>query len=148
MKKKSSTIISNKKAKYNYEILDTFEAGIALQGTEVKSLKEHSGSLQESYITNKKGELWLINSSIPPYSHGNLYNHEEKRDRKLLMHRSQIQKLSKEIQEKGIALIALSLYVKNGIIKLQIALAKGKKIYDKRKKIEEKEIKKSLKDLY
>lgn len=137
--KKNTDLVSNRKAFHDFEILETFEAGIVLQGTEVKSLREHSGSLKEAYIHIKKGELWLINSHISHYSHGNLYNHEEKRERKLLMHKKQINKLYSQVREKGITIVPIALYLSKGRIKLKLATAKGKKRFEKRESIKEKE---------
>jgi SsrA-binding protein len=138
-KKTTNELISNRKAFHNYEITETYEAGIALLGTEIKSIKEHHANLQDAYVTIKKSELWLINSSITPYKFGNVYNHEEKRERKLLMHKNEISKLKRLMQEKGFSIIPLSFYLKRGRVKVKIALAKGKKAHDKRRKLKEKE---------
>ena len=144
MKKKEKELVLNRKAYHDYEILEKFEAGIALQGTEVKSLRNHGGSLRDAYITVKKGELWLINCHIAPYRYGTANGHEEKRERKLLMHKKEVVKLKRLLQEKGYTLIPLSFYLKKGIIKVKIACAKGKKVYEKRAKIKEKEDKKAI----
>ncbi len=138
-KKNPNELVSNRKAFHDYEILEKFEAGIVLKGTEIKSLRNHSASLQEAYITTDNNELWLINSSISVYSHGNVYNHEEKRKRKLLMHKNEIKKLEKMIKEKGLTIIPLSFFLKNGKVKVSIAAARGRKKYDKRAKLKEKE---------
>jgi SsrA-binding protein len=133
-------LVSNRRAFHDYEILDTFESGIALLGTEIKSLRNHGGSLQDAYVDIRKGELWLINSSIAPYSFGNIHNHPERRERKLLMHLREIEHLKKLTQEKGLTLIPLSIYFnKKGIAKVKIASAKGKKSYDKRAAIKKRE---------
>jgi len=132
-------LISNKKAFFNYEIIETFEVGMQLVGTEIKSLRHHQGSLQEAFITVEKGELWLLHASIPPYKHGNIYNHEERRKRKILAHRREIRKIAAAIQEKGLTCIPIAIYLKNGFAKLKIALAKGKKLHDKREKIKARE---------
>lgn len=137
-------LVKNRRAYYDYEILDTFECGISLTGTEVKSLKNHGGSLQDAYVTIKDLELYLLNASIAPYSFGNIYNHEEKRKRKLLLHKLEIEKLIRKTQEKQMALIPLSIYIKNRWIKVKIAIAKGKKKYDKRSKLKEEEQKKAV----
>lgn len=137
-------LVSNRKAFHHYEILDTFEAGIVLQGTEIKSLRSQTGSLQEAYVKIKEGELWLIGSSIPPYRFGNIYNHEEKRERKLLMHKREITNLKEAIQEKGLTVIPLSMYLKKGIVKVKIATARGKKTHDKRAATKEKEEKRRM----
>lgn len=141
---KDNELVSNKKASFNFEILETFEAGIILQGTEIKSLRDNGGNLQDSYIKAFKGELWLINSSIAPYRFGNIHNHEERRERKLLMHKREIDNLQSASQEKGLALIPLSIYLKAGRAKLKIAIAKGKKTYDKREAIKERDEKRNI----
>ena len=144
MAKDEKELVSNRKALYDYEVLDTFEAGIVLTGTEIKSLRNHGGSLQDAYIIIHENELWLIHSSIAPYSYGSAYNHPEKRKRKLLMHRREIEKLRKASQEKGLTLIPLSFYLQRGKIKVKVAIVKGKKTYDKRRAIKEKEERKSI----
>lgn len=128
-------LVSNRQATYQFQILETFEAGIQLQGTEIKSLRAHGGSLQEAYIKVLQNELWLIGCSIAPYRFGNIHNHEERRDRKLLMHKREIAKLREAVQEKGLALIPLAFYLKDGRVKVKIAIAKGKKTVDKRETI-------------
>jgi SsrA-binding protein len=143
-KEGTKEIISNKKAFFNYEIIEKFEAGIILKGTEIKSLRSNGGSLQEAFISVEKGELWLIGSSIPPYGFGSFYNHEERRKRKLLASRREIMRISSAIQEKGLTCIPLSLYLKEGLAKLCIALAKVKKLHDKREAIKEREEKRSV----
>lgn len=137
-------LVANKKAYFNYEILETLETGIILLGTEVKSLKESGGNLQEGYVTITNDELWLINSSIAPYRFGNIYNHEERRVRKLLAHKKEIAKLKKTTQEKGLTLVPLSFYLKKGKIKVKIGVAKGKKHHDKRGAIQEREEKRKI----
>lgn len=132
-------LVRNKKARHDFEILETFEAGIVLKGTEIKSLKENGASLQEAYVRVIRQELFLIGSTIMPYSFGNIHNHEEQQDRKLLMHKKQIQKLSASIKEKGLTLVPLSIYLKNGRAKLEIGLGRGKKLYDKRDSIKDKD---------
>jgi len=132
-------LVSNRRATFNYEILDTFEAGIVLMGTEIKSLRDHGGSLQEAYVRIFDNELWLIGCSIAPYRFGSVYNHEERRQRKLLMHKREIIKLKEASQEKGLTLIPLAFYLKDGRVKIRIAKAKGKKTVDKRDSIREKE---------
>ncbi len=126
-------IADNRKARFNFEILEVFEAGLELQGTEVKSLRENSAGLAESYATEENGELWLINSFIPEYNQGNRFNHEPRRHRKLLMHRKEIARLTGAVQRDGQTLIPLKLYFNDrGVAKLELALAKGKKLHDKR----------------
>lgn len=147
----SSDLVGNKKAFHSYEILEQFEAGIVLKGTEIKSLRDHGGALLESYVVIEKDEAWLINASIAPYKFGNIFNHEEKRKRKLLLHKYEIKKLKRVLAEKGLTLIALSMYLKKGKVKVKIATARGKKLYDKRQSIKEREqnlaIKRRLKNL-
>lgn len=138
-------LVSNRKAYHNYQIFDTFEAGIVLLGTEIKSLRTNGGSLGDAYVTIKQdGQLWLIHSSIAPYRFGNVHNHEDRRERKLLMHKSEILKLKKASTEKGLTIIPLSFFLKKGLVKVKIALAKGKKQHDKRAAIKEKEEKRSM----
>jgi SsrA-binding protein len=140
----SKDLVSNRKAFYEYEIIETFEVGMQLMGTEIKSLRAHGGSLQEAFISVERGELWLIGSSIKPYAFGSVYNHEERRKRKLLAHRKEILTISSAIQEKGLTCVPLSLYLKGGLAKLKIAIAKGKKIHDKRETIKAREDKRSI----
>lgn len=137
----SKEIVSNRKARHDYSILETFEAGLVLQGTEVKSLRVGGGSLSEAYIKVLKGELWLIGAHIAPYSFGNLHNHEERRDRKLLMHKKEIEKLHEAVKTKGVTLVPLSLFFLNGRVKLKLGTAKGKKKEDKRQALIERELK-------
>lgn len=144
MNEKSADLVSNRRATHDYEILDTLEAGIALVGTEIKSIRNHGASLQESYIAIKKHEAWLIGSSIAPYRFGNVHNHEDKRERKLLLHKREIERLQTAIQEKGLTIIALAMYLKKGRIKLRIAIAKGKKTIDKRADLKEKDAKRHI----
>jgi len=137
-------LATNRKAFHDYEILETYEAGIALLGTEVKSLRDHGGSLQEAYVKIFGNELWLIGASITPYRFGNIHNHEERRDRKLLMHKKEIRKLKEYVSEKGMTLVPLVLYLKKGIVKIKIARAKGKKLHDKRQAIKERDEKRHI----
>lgn len=144
MSNQSSELVSNKKATFNYEVLETFEAGIVLMGTEIKSLRDHGGNLQEAYVKIISREMWLVGSSIAQYRFGNIHNHEEKRERKLLMHKREILRLKEAVQEKGLALIPLSLYLKEGRVKVKIAIAKGKKTFDKRESIKERDDKRRI----
>jgi SsrA-binding protein len=137
-------IISNRKAFFDYEILEKFEVGIQLVGTEIKSLRLNGGSLQDAFVSIEHGEIWLINSSIPHYSFGSFYNHEERRKRKLLAHKREIRRITAAIQEKGLTCIPLSLFLRKGYAKLSIALAKGKKLYDKRESLKAREDKKAM----
>jgi SsrA-binding protein len=135
-------IVQNRMARRNYQILDTFEAGIALQGTEVKSLREPgSMTLKDSYADIRKGEVFLVGAHINPYKQGNIYNHEPERPRKLLMHKREIEKLEQRIAEKGLTLIPLSLYFKRGRVKVQLGLGRGKNVHDKRDTIKARESK-------
>ena len=122
----------NKKAFHEYEILDRFEAGVVLQGTEVKAIREHKVSLKESFVRIKDEEAWLENCHISPYSHGNISNHDPLRARKLLLHRREIKKLTGKTVKSGFTIVPLSMYLKDGRVKLEIALARGKRIHDKR----------------
>ena len=149
-KSSSSELVSNRRATFDYEILETFEAGIVLLGTEIKSLRDHGGSLQDSYVDSKGDGLWLMNASIAPYSFGNIHNHEERRPRKLLMHKREIEKISKQVAEKGLSVIPLSIFLKKGIAKVKIAIARGKKSYDKsaalKKRDDERAIQRAMDD--
>ena len=133
-------ITVNRKARHEYTILQTYEAGIVLQGTEVKALRQGKANLVDSYATVKENEVWLMSAHISPYEQGNINNHEPTRTRKLLLNRSEIRKLIGKIKEKGLTLIPLRLYFKNGKVKVQLALAKGKKVYDKREAIAKKDL--------
>lgn len=140
-KKTDAEICSNRRAFHDYEILETFEAGMVLMGTEVKSLRDHGGSLQDSYVlVDENLDVILKNSSIAPYRFGGVaFNHPERRDRKLLLHKREALKLKNISQEKGLTLVPLSIYLKNGFMKIKIASARGKKSYDKRAALKEKE---------
>ncbi len=122
----------NRAASHNYFLLEKFEAGIALTGTEVKSVRAGRANLKDSYGIVKNNELWLLNAHISPYDHGNIFNHEALRTRKLLVHKDEIRKLIGKTQQKGLTLIPLRLYFKNGRVKVELALAKGKQLWDKR----------------
>ena len=129
---KVKNVAENRRARYDYHIDDKFEAGIALTGTEVKSLRFGEGSIVESYAEVKEGEVWLVNANIPEFSHGNRYNHEAKRPRKLLLNKREIAKLHGAVERKGMTLVPLSMYFNGqGRAKLELALAKGKKAHDK-----------------
>ena len=144
-KNEETQLVSNRKATHDYEIHETFEAGIILLGTEIKSLRSHGGSLQDAYIlTTDSGEAILKNASIAPYKFGNLFNHEEKRERKLLLHKRELAKIRALSQEKGFTLIPLGMYLKNGFVKVKIAVAKGKRSYDKRAALKEREHKRDI----
>jgi SsrA-binding protein len=125
-------IAQNRKARHDYSIEDVYEAGMVLQGTEVKSLREGKASLVDAYATVRDGEVWLENLHIPEYTQGTWTNHEPRRRRKLLLHKQEIEKLIGKTKESGLTIVPLSLYFKDGHAKVEIALARGKKAYDKR----------------
>lgn len=125
-------VATNREAYHNYHILETYECGIALTGTEVKSTREGRCNLKDSYCHIRNGEAWLLNAHISPYSHGNRENHNPTRTRKLLLHKREIEKLSGKAQEKGLTLVPIKMYLKDGRLKIELAVAKGKKLYDKR----------------
>ena len=143
-------ILTNRQAFHEYHILDKYEAGAVLVGTEVKSIMAGRIQLKDSYVTIREGEVWLMNAHISPYSHGNRQNHDPLRTRKLLLNRREIEKLEKETTQKGMTLVVTSIYWKNGRIKVEIGVAKGKKLYDKRdtemKKTVERETRAQLKE--
>ena len=143
-------ILNNRQAFHEHHILDKYEAGAALVGTEVKSIMAGRIQLKESYVTIKDGEVWLLGAHISHYSHGNINNHDVLRPRKLLLNRREIEKLEKETTQKGMTLVITSIYWKNGRIKFEIGVAKGKKLYDKRetemRKTLEKETQAQLKE--
>ncbi|HEV7468821.1 MAG TPA: SsrA-binding protein SmpB [Pseudonocardia sp.] len=133
MKEKGRKVIAqNRRARHDYAVLDTYEAGVALMGTEVKSLRLGRASLADAFATVDDGEVWLRGLHIPEYTQGSWTNHEPRRTRKLLMHRGEIERLIGKIREGGLTLVPLSLYFSDGKVKLELALAKGKKTFDKR----------------
>ncbi len=138
-------IINNRNAFFEYHIFDKYEAGIALLGTEVKSVMLGRIQLKESYVAIKDSEVWLFSAHISHYSHGNKNNHEPLRTRKLLLHRREIEKLEKETTQKGMTLVVTKVYWKNGRIKFEIGVAKGKKLYDKREDLKSKTIERETK---
>jgi len=133
------TVVTNRKAYHNYHIGESIEAGIVLTGTEIKSIRSGRVSLGDAYVKPDAGELWLLNAHIARYEAGSYMSHEPTRPRKLLLHRKEIDSLASKIQEKGLTLVPLKLYIKDSIAKLEIALAKGKKLYDKRETIARRE---------
>ena len=139
-KEEIKTVANNKKAFYDYHIMEKWEAGIALHGTEVKSIRNGSVNIKDAFAKVVNGEIYLMNAHISPYSHGNLNNHEPLRDRKLLLHKIEIERLIGKMAKKGFSLIPLSVYFKKGKIKVEIALGKGKKEYDRRADIKKKDI--------
>jgi SsrA-binding protein len=133
-------VATNKKASFNYELLEKFEAGISLRGTEVKSIRQGKVSLKESYAEIKKGEVFLVNCHISPYESASWFNHDPTRERKLLLHRREIKRLTGKIQEKGLTLIPTKVFFNDkGKVKIEIALAKGKRTYQKREVIRERD---------
>ena len=136
--------ILNRKAKYDYIIEDTYEAGIALTGTEIKSIREEKVNLKDSYAIIRNNEIYLLNTHISAYEKGNIFNHEETRTRKLLMHKREILKLNNKVTLEGYTLIPLKIYFIKGKAKIQIGLCKGKKNYDKRQTIKERDMKREI----
>ncbi len=134
----------NRKARHEYHIIQSIEAGIVLQGTEVKSLRQGKGNLTDAYAVVRNAEVWLINAHINTYDHGNLNNHDPLRERKLLLNRNEIKKLLGKAEDKGMTLIPLRLYFKNGKVKVELGLCKGKKLYDKREDIKERDAKQDI----
>jgi len=132
-------LATNRKARHNYEILETLEAGIVLAGTEVKSIRNRELSIEEAFAVEQKGELYLHNLHVRAYSHGNIHNHEPQRIRKLLLHRREIRKLGAQISQQGLTLVPLDLHLRNGKIKVQLGLAKGKNVSDKRESLKKKQ---------
>jgi SsrA-binding protein len=128
-------VATNRKAKFEYFLLERFEAGISLKGTEIKSIRAGQISLAEAYVRIDGKEAWLQDAHIAPYEQAGIYNHEPRRPRKLLLHRKQIKHLWQQVREKGVTIIPLRVYLKHGLAKVEIALAKGKKLHDKRRAI-------------
>ncbi len=145
----SKTVTVNRKAYHDYHILENMEAGIALKGTEIKSIREGKVNIRDAYAKPEKGELWLLNAHIASYQAGSHFNHDPNRPRKLLLHRHQIDYLTGMVSRKGLTVVPLKLYIKKGIAKLELGVAKGKRAYDKRDTIArretEREIERSLK---
>ena len=133
-------IADNRKALHDYHVLETWEAGVALLGTEVKAIREGRVNLRDSYARLDRGEVWLLNVHISPYSHTGYSGHQERRERKLLLHRHELNKLSGHIREKGLTLVPLQMYFKKGRVKVALALVKGKQAHDKRETIRRREI--------
>ena len=136
---RNRTIASNRKARFDYEIIDTVEAGLVLSGTEIKSIRAGQVSLSDAYARPENGELWLENAHIAAYASGNLYNHEPKRRRKLLLHRDQIHRMTRQVSERGLTIVPLRLYLHGGYAKIELAVARGKKRFDKRRAIIDRE---------
>lgn len=137
--RKSSTVTVNRRARYDYDILDTVEAGLVLKGTEIKSVRGRRVSLSDSYARPSDGQMWLHNLHIDEYAPASRNNHDPKRPRKLLLHRAQIDDLSRQIEQRGLTLVPLRLYIRNHVAKVELALARGKKRFDKRRALIERE---------
>jgi SsrA-binding protein len=140
----TKTIATNRKAYHDYYVQDSEEAGIALTGSEIKSIRASRVNLQDSYIRPEGGELWLLNAHIARYEASSYLSHEPTRPRKLLLHRKQIDNLASKVAEKGLTLVPLKLYIKDGLAKVEIALAKGKKLYDKREAITRRDLERDI----
>ena len=136
--------IINRKARFNYTIIDEYECGIELKGTEIKSIRKGLANFNDSYGRIKNGEVFLINMFIAKYEEGSIFNHEETRERKLLLHKNEIKKIEKEIKLNKYTLVPLKLYFKKGKAKILLGLAKGKKLYDKRQTIRERDLKRNI----
>jgi SsrA-binding protein len=136
--------VDNRRARFEYEFLERFEAGIALTGTEIKSIRTGQISIAEAYARVRDGELWLLGMHVPPYKQGSFSNHEPNRPRKLLLHRSEIDRLAAKAAEKGFTLVPTRLYFKRGKVKIDIALARGKKLWDKRRETKERDAKRDM----
>ncbi|MEA5465149.1 SsrA-binding protein SmpB [Leptothoe sp. PORK10 BA2] len=135
----------NRQARFTYEILDSYEAGIALQGTEVKSIRAGKVNLRDGYAQVKNGEVWLLNVHISPHDMTNqAYNHEPRRPRRLLLHKAEIRKLIGKVEEKGLTLVPMKLYLKKGRVKVNIAIGRGKKLHDKRESLKQKQEKRDI----
>ena len=145
-------ITTNKKASHNYYLLDKFEAGIVLKGTEIKSVRANRINISDSYARIKNGEIFLVNMHISKYDHGNQFNHDETRSRKLLLHKKQIIRITNKVNQDALTLVPTKVYLEGGLCKVEIALAKGKKNYDKRQSLKEKDslrrVEKTLKERY
>jgi len=140
-------IATNKKAYTDYILDETYEAGIELFGTEVKSLREHGASFKDSFCRVKDGEIYLLNLHIPPYKFGNIYNHDPERPRRLLLHRKEIDRIWGKIRQEGYTVVPTKIYLNaHGLVKVEIAIAKGKKNYDKREEIKKKETNRRIKE--
>ena len=137
-------VVKNRRARHDYQVLDSYEAGIELRGTEVKSLRNGHMTLKDSYVDVTGGELFLRNAHISPYDPGNINNHEPERPRKLLMHKREIERLARRVAEKGLTLIPLRVYFKRGRAKVEVGVCKGKVTVDKRRTIQDREVKRDL----
>ena len=140
----NTVVATNRKAFHEYHILETFEAGVQLRGSEVKSIREGKASLKQGYILIRKGEAWLKGSHIASYSHTGSEGHDPVRDRKLLLHKKEIQRIGSKLAEKGLTAVPTKLYFKGGLIKLEFGLAKGKKLYDKRETKKKRDVERDI----
>ena len=138
------TVATNRKAYHNYHIGDSIEAGIALTGSEIKSIRDGRVSLGDAYVRPENGELWLLNAHIARYEAGGIWSHEPKRHRKLLLHRDEIKNLASKVAEKGLTLVPTRIYLKDSLAKVEVALARGKKLYDKRESIARRETEREI----
>lgn len=141
-------ITQNKKARHEYFIEDTYEAGIKLEGSEIKSIRQGKANINEAYIDIKDGEIYIIGMHISKYKESSIFNHDEKRDRKLLMHKREILRLQNRKDRDGYTLIPLKLYFKEALVKVEVGVAKGKKLYDKRESLKEKAIERRLREIW
>jgi SsrA-binding protein len=137
-------VVTNRRARHEYFVLESYEAGLVLKGTEVKSLRAGSANLQDGYVMVRRGEFWLVGMHVSPFEKGNINNHDPLRDRKLLLHSKEIRKLTAKLQEKGLALIPLRVYFKRNIAKMEVGLCKGKKFFDKRETIKQRDVERQL----
>ena len=141
-------VVSNRKARHEFEVLQTLEAGIALQGTEVKSLRNGKANLQDSFARFMAGELWLFNLHVSPYEQGNRHNHDPLRPRKLLLHRREMRKLVGQVEQQGLTLVPLDIYFRRGVAKVTLALVRGKKLHDKREDLKQRESQREMERAY
>ena len=139
MKKQSGTIVTNRRARRNYDVMDTMEAGLVLTGTEIKAIREGRVNLSDAYGKPENGELWLVNAHIAQYSAGSRNNHDPTRPRKLLLHKDEITRLSRQVSERGLTLVPMRLYIRRHRAKVELGIARGRKLYDKRRAIIERE---------
>jgi len=141
-------VATNRKARHEYLVIETYEAGLVLQGSEIKSLRAGQISIAQAYVSIDKNEAWLLNAHIAPYDQASHFNHDPLRPRKLLLHRAEIRKMWENIRQKGTTIVPLKVYIKDGIAKIEIALAKGKKLYDKRADIAKRDVEREIERQY
>lgn len=144
MARKRTALVTNRHARRDYEIIDTLEAGLVLTGTEVKSIRAGQANLKDSFCTVDDGEVYMVNAHVSPYSHGNMNNHDPRRKRKLLLHGREIARIRKATEQKGFTMVPLKLYLRRGLIKAQIGVARGKRQYDKRSDIAARDVRRNL----